>query len=178
MSNPWESFVELVTKNPAVEFMNDHFGQWLLALLILVVGYPTIKVINRYLVKLFDKVDLDETVEMFIQRALSVFLWLVLITLVLDNLGIDITGFVAAFGIVGLAIAFAAQETISNFFSGIFLMLDRPFDVGDTILLDEKERADVLDVGLRSCRLYDRRLNTLVVMPNNRIANSKITNLT
>ena len=181
MSNPWESFVELVTKNPAVEFMNDHFGQWLLALLILVVGYPTIKVINRYLVKLFDKVDLDETVEMFVQRVLSVFLWLVLITLVLDNLGIDITGFVAAFGIVGLAIAFAAQDTISNVFAGIFIMLDRPFKIGDRIMLHTKigslysSWGDVVEIGLRTTKVRSTD-GVILTIPNNIITNNPLVN--
>ena len=181
MSNPWERFVDLVTQNPAVEFMNDHFGQWLVALLILAVGYPVIKFANRYMVRIFEKVEVDETIEMFIQRVFSVFLWLVLITLVLDNLGIDITGFVAAFGIVGLAIAFAAQDTISNVFAGIFIMLDRPFKIGDRIMLHTKigslysSWGDVMEIGLRTTKVLSTD-GVILTIPNNIITNNPLVN--
>lgn len=181
MTNPWEQFVELVTQNPAVEFMDKHFGQWLLALIILAMGYPAIRILNRYIVRIFEKLDLDETIEMFIQRVISVFLWLVLITLVLDNLGVDITGFVAAFGIVGLAIAFAAQDTISNVFAGIFIMLDRPFKIGDRIMLHTKigslysSWGDVVEIGLRTTKVRSTD-GVILTIPNNIITNNPLVN--
>ncbi len=153
-------------------------------LLVIVTSWLIYRVFTRAIMPFFrefashTETKLDDVMVPLVDKLGAVIIVIFAITAVLDKLGINPGVALAGMGIAGLVIAFAAQETISNFFSGIFLMLDRPFDVGDTILLDEKERADVLDVGLRSCRLYDRRLNTLVVMPNNRIANSKITNLT
>ena len=153
-------------------------------LLVLVTSWLIFRVFNRAVIPFFKEfaahteTKLDDVMVPLVEKVGSVIIVIFAITAVLDKLGINPGVALAGMGIAGLVIAFAAQDTLSNFFSGIFLMLDRPFEVGDTILLDEKERADVLDIGLRSCRLYDRRLNTLVIMPNNRIASSKITNLT
>ncbi len=91
--------------------------------------------------------------------------------------GINITVFIAGFGIVGLVLAFAMQDTMANFFAGIFLMTDRPFKVGDTILIDG-DYCRVEKIGLRSTWLYNRFDHDIVIIPNNDMASSKIVNLT
>ncbi len=91
--------------------------------------------------------------------------------------GINITVFIAGFGIVGLVLAFAMQDTMANFFAGIFLMTDRPFKVGDTILIDG-DYCRVERIGLRSTWLYNRFDHDIVIIPNNDMANSRIVNLT
>lgn len=91
--------------------------------------------------------------------------------------GINITVFVAGFGIVGLVLAFAMQDTMANFFAGIFLLTDRPFKVGDTILIDG-DYCRVEKIGLRSTWLYNRFDHDIVIIPNNDMANSRIVNLT
>ena len=76
-----------------------------------------------------------------------------------NALGINVTGIIAALGIVGLAMAFAAQDTIENIIAGLFLMIDRPFREGDRILLPKKigslysSWGDVTEVGLRTTRV-------------------------
>ena len=109
------------------------------ALLTLVIGIPVIKLILRYLRKVFDKYDyIDEGIENFLFRVAGVGLWAVVILTAASELGINVTGIVAALGIVGLAMAFAAQDTIENIIAGIFIMVDRPFRQGDRILLPKK----------------------------------------
>jgi MscS family membrane protein len=75
-------------------------------------------------------------------------------------------------------LAFAAQETISNFFSGIFLMTDRPFQVGDAIILPDGDWYGVRRVGIRSTQLFRYKDATIVTIPNNKLANEKISNFT
>ncbi len=96
---------------------------------------------------------------------------------VLSTLGINITVFIAGFGIVGIVIAFALQDTLSNFFAGIHIMLDRPFVQGDTLLIDG-DYCRVEKIGLRSTWLYNRFDHDIVIFPNSKIANTKIINLT
>ncbi|MCJ2531736.1 MAG: mechanosensitive ion channel family protein [Candidatus Thermoplasmatota archaeon] len=90
--------------------------------------------------------------------------------------GFDLTGFIVGVGVVGFAIAFAARESISNFFNGIFLMVDRPFKEGDLIEIDG-DRCRVIKIGLRSTVVYNRPTSKLLVIPNNKMAGETIVNL-
>ncbi|MFQ5986273.1 MAG: mechanosensitive ion channel family protein [Thermoplasmata archaeon] len=90
--------------------------------------------------------------------------------------GFDLTGFIVGAGVVGFAIAFAARESISNFFNGIFLMIDRPFKEGDLIEING-ERSRVEKIGIRSTVVYNRPSSKLLVIPNNKIAGDTIVNL-
>ncbi len=96
---------------------------------------------------------------------------------VLGNLGVEVTVFLAGFLTAGLVLAFALQDTLSNFFSGIFLLLDRPFKVGDTILVDG-DYCRVERIGLRTTWLYNRFDHDIVIFPNRILANAKLVNLT
>lgn len=100
----------------------------------------------------------------------------------IGTLGIDLGAFIAGGVVVSMVLAFAAQDTLSNFFAGLFLMLDRPFGRGDDIMLvtggpltGDVFRVD--HVGLRSTRLYHYKNHQLVVMPNNDLAKNPIVNL-
>jgi small-conductance mechanosensitive channel len=95
----------------------------------------------------------------------------------LSAIGIEVTALLAGAGVIGLVIAFAAQDTLSNFFSGIHLLIDRPFKIGDVIYLEPGEYCRVENVGMRSTRLYSIFDHELVIMPNNAVANQKIINI-
>lgn len=96
---------------------------------------------------------------------------------VLNVFGFDLMVFLAGAGIIGLAISLGAQETLSNFFAGFFLLLERPFRVGDLIQMDDGVICEVKRVGLRSTTLYNTWDPQQFIIPNHQIANSKITNV-
>jgi len=88
---------------------------------------------------------------------------------------INVTAWLASAGIAGLAIGFAAKDTLANLFSGIFIMADSPYKIGDYIVLDSGERGKVTIIGLRSTRILT--LDDIeITIPNAVIANAKITN--
>lgn len=89
--------------------------------------------------------------------------------------GIDITPLLATAGIAGLAVAFAAKDTIANFFGGISVFMDRPYKIGDYIILDSGERGEVVAIGIRSTRIKTMD-DVLITIPNSIIANTKIIN--
>jgi MscS family membrane protein len=95
----------------------------------------------------------------------------------LSSIGIQITALLAGAGVLGLVIAFAAQDTLSNFFSGIHLLLDRPFKIGDVIYLETGEYCRVENVGMRSTKLYSILEHQLIILPNNALSNQKIVNI-
>lgn len=90
---------------------------------------------------------------------------------------IPLTSWLTSAGILGIAVGFAAKDTLSNLFSGIFIVADAPYQVGDFVVLDNKIRGQVLDIGMRSTRLLTRD-DVEITVPNAVIANSQIINQT
>ena len=88
---------------------------------------------------------------------------------------IDLTAWVASAGILGLAISFAAKDTLANLFSGVFIMADAPYKLGDFIVLDSGERGKVTTIGIRSTRLLTRD-DVEITVPNSIMGNTKIIN--
>ena len=88
---------------------------------------------------------------------------------------VDMTAWLASAGIVGIAVGFAAKDTLANLFSGVFIMADTPYKIGDFIVLDTGERGEVTHIGIRSTRILTRD-DVEVTIPNSVIANTKITN--
>ncbi len=89
--------------------------------------------------------------------------------------GIDVGGLLVTGGIAGIAVGFAAKDTLANLFSGFFILADAPYQVGDFIVLDSGERGQVTHVGLRSTRLLTQD-DIEITIPNAVIGNAKITN--
>lgn len=88
---------------------------------------------------------------------------------------IDVTAWLASAGIVGLALSFAAKDTLSNLFAGVSIAVDAPYKTGDFIILDSGERGVVTDIGLRSTRILTRD-DIEITIPNGIIGNSTIVN--
>jgi len=102
--------------------------------------------------------------------------------LALDVLGLNIMPFIAGAGIVGIAIGFAAKDTLSNVIAGILLIIDRPFDVGDRIEVwsapvNSATWGDVVDIGLRATKIRTTD-NIVIIIPNNVIMTRDIVNYT
>ncbi len=99
------------------------------------------------------------------------------ITNFLSTYHVDFGVLLAGVGVVGLVIALAAQDTLSNFFSGILLLLDQGFKTGDMIYFNETYCL-IRDIGLRSTKIYDIINHVIIIIPNNALANQEILNLT
>jgi small-conductance mechanosensitive channel len=89
--------------------------------------------------------------------------------------GIDATAWVASAGIIGIAVGFAARDTIANLISGVSIVADAPYKIGDYIVLDSGERGIVSSLGIRSTRLVTRD-DVEVSIPNAVIGSAKIIN--
>jgi small-conductance mechanosensitive channel len=88
---------------------------------------------------------------------------------------VDVTAWLASAGILGIAVGFAAKDTLANLFSGIFIVADTPYKLGDFIILSSGERGRVTDIGIRSTRLLTRD-DVEITVPNAAIGNAKIVN--
>ena len=90
---------------------------------------------------------------------------------------IPLTSWLASAGVIGIAVGFAAKDTLSNLFAGVFIVADSPYKVGDFVVLDNTTRGQVLEIGIRSTRLLTRD-DVEITVPNAVIANSQIVNQT
>ena len=89
--------------------------------------------------------------------------------------GINPTAWLASAGVVGIAVGFAAKDTLANLFSGFFIIADSPYKVGDFVNLSSGERGEITHVGIRSTRLLTRD-DIEITVPNNVIGNATIIN--
>lgn len=109
-----------------------------------------------------------------IRLLISVALFAIATIVILDNMGVNVTGLVAGLGIGGIAIGLAAQGIFSDLFASLSIIFDRPFRVGETIKYDTST-ATVERIGLKSTRL--RSLNgELLVISNTNLLSKEITN--
>ena len=102
---------------------------------------------------------------------------LIAFIVLLNYFNISFTAILASLGIGSLVIGLAAQDTFNSIFAGIQIMIDRPFTIGDRIMLSTGEVCDVEKVGIRSTRAYSPTNNEMVVIPNVLLCSNKVTNL-
>lgn len=135
-----------------------------------------INVLMDKLVKpLLEKKKVDNSIGNLIHTILRYVIWGVGIVIALDNMGYDITAMIAGLGIGGLALAMAAQDSVSNFFGGFTIMTDHPFNIKDRIRIGGID-GTVENIGLRSFRI--RTLDgTQVVIPNSQAVSQVIENV-
>ncbi len=89
--------------------------------------------------------------------------------------GIDATAWIASAGIIGIAVGFAARDTLANLIAGVSIVADVPYKIGDYIVLDTGERGLVTNLGIRSTRLLSRD-DVEISIPNAVIGSAKIIN--
>ena len=151
------------------------------ALLVLVIGIPLIGIVKRYLRRLFNRTDFDVGLENFMYKIAGVALWAIVILTAADELGINVTGIVVGLGFVGLAVAFAAHDTVENMIAGVFIIIDRPFREGERILLPKKlggiysSWGDVAEIGLRTTSVRSTD-GVLLTIPNKLLTNDAVAN--
>ena len=152
----------------------DHV-EWLVLPIIVVAGYVVIRVTNKHIARFFDRVDYDRTLEILIQRTIRVFLWIVVLILALANVGFDVSGFIAGLGVMGFIVGFAVKDVLSNLAAGVFLLMKRPFNVGEIIAV-AGVKGQVEEVTLSSCLVITEEQHH-VTIPNAKIWGNAIRNL-
>lgn len=158
------------------------------ALLIIVIAFPAkdfLKITIGYLqAQMAQKTEnkVDDIVFDLLGKFAGAIVFITAVIIALDMLGVNIMPFVAGAGVAGVAIGFAAKDTLSNLIAGILLIVDRPFEVGDRIEVWQTPSGtaswgDVIDIGLRATKIRTTD-NIIVVIPNNEIMTRDIINYT
>ncbi|MBT8102148.1 MAG: mechanosensitive ion channel, partial [Gammaproteobacteria bacterium] len=133
-----------------------------------------VALVVRGLRKMMRRQEVDKTLETFICNLVRMALLIVVIIAAIGALGIQTTSFIAIFGAAGLAVGLALQGSLSNFASGVLIVLFRPYKVGDFIegagISGSVEQVQILTTVLKTGD------NKQVIVPNSQIMNSVITN--
>lgn len=117
----------------------------------------------------------SETIRNFFSNLLRIVIFVLGLLVILDTLGVSITPILASLGVGSLAVGLALQDTLSNFFSGVYLILDKPFELGQLIRVDDATEGFVEKIGWRSTHLRLMN-NNYVIVPNSKIANAQVIN--
>lgn len=148
----------------------------LIAAIILFVAFLVIYRVTRIpLVAGLRRTSLHEKlVELLVDKLYRYALVIFGLVMALDQLGVDVTAALAGIGIVGIALGFAAQDTVANVISGFLIFLDKPFEVGNWVEV-EGQYGRVTNITLRTTRIRTNQ-NTYVVIPNKSVIDAVLEN--
>lgn len=146
------------------------------AALILLAFYILYRVLKSVLGRLTEQFDLGKTVVSFLRMGLKYTIMIFAVVTALNNIGYDVTSLIAGLGIAGIALGFAAKDTLSNIVAGIFIFWDKPFYIGDLVEIED-EYGEVQQITLRTTRIVTPD-GKMVSIPNQNIAANKVISYT
>ncbi|MFH1224971.1 MAG: mechanosensitive ion channel family protein [Candidatus Diapherotrites archaeon] len=162
-------------------FLNSAFYNIIGVLVIIVGAWLAVRLadalIKHFLIPFTQKTEskLDDQLVPILRKLSKASIMLLAGIMIISNFGYDVTALLAGLGIGGLAVAFAAQETISNFFGGISIFASKPFKIGDWVEFDGRI-GQIKEVGLRTTRVLDLD-DRIVTLPNSKISSAIVTNI-
>ena len=163
-----------------IPFLDGILSMFLIGL-VTWVAYKVFKDVLVYYGKILSvrtQTDLDDRLIPVISKIGGLLIVIFGVIAIFGSFGYDIALFLTGLGFLGIVIGFAAGPSLSNFFAGIFLLLDRPFKRGDLIELGSGEICRVAWVGLRSTKLYYIAGHQMITLPNTMLAEEKVVNIT
>ena len=145
-----------------------------IAIVIFYVGKLAVGLLVRGMRKVMQRQEVDKTLETFVSNLVRMVLMVVVIIAAIGQVGIQTTSFIAIFGAAGLAVGLALQGSLSNFASGVLIVMFRPYKVGDFVeaagIAGVVEQVQILTTVLRTGD------NKQIIVPNGQIMDSIITN--
>lgn len=148
--------------------------KFLAAMIILFIGLKLIKWVENGIFKALRKIELEDTLRMFLKSIIRVLLKLLLFLTVASTMGVEMTSFIAMFTAAGFAIGLALQGNLANFAGGLLILLVKPFKVGDFI------EAQSHSGTVKEIQIFHTVLVTVdnkkVIIPNGSLSNGSCIN--
>ncbi len=151
--------------------------QLIVAIAIIMWALRLVELVKAIVMVIDDDDELDGTEKTLISALQSALRFVIIFVgsiFIADSFGLDLTSLIAGLGISGIALALAAKDTISNFFGAVTVLLDRPFKVGDWIVVGSSE-GEVIEITLRTT-LIRTSTDTVISMPNANLVNKPVEN--
>jgi small conductance mechanosensitive channel len=169
-----QKFNELIDK--LIKLSASYLPKFVLAMIVLIVGWWLVKRIVVVLIKAMQKKEFDPSLHSFLKSTISIALKVVLLITVAGMIGIQTTSLVAILGAAGLAVGLALQGSLSNFAGGALILAFKPFKVGDVIETGAYS-GEVKDIQIFNTILLTADHKTVFV-PNGVLSNGIIVNYT
>jgi small conductance mechanosensitive channel len=161
--------LETIINNPLLKDI-------IVTIIILIASLLIIKWTSIFINNTGKKFEFDATLIQVINELIKYTIYALAVTLILNELGINITAIAVSLGIVGIAVGFAARDTISNFISGLFVLGDKSFKVGDIIEISD-QKGKVTIMGFRVTKLVTAD-NNIITIPNSNFSKNVFINHT
>lgn len=146
----------------------------LVAIFILIIGTWIIRRLKLLINSIMLRKGVDESLRPFLTSILNISLWVLLIVLVIAQLGVEMTSFIAVLGSAGLAIGLALQGSLSNFAGGVLILTIKPFRVGDYIEAQgQGGTVKLINIFNTVLKTAD---NKTIYMPNGPLASTVVVN--
>lgn len=161
--------------------INQFLGNALQGLIVVAIAWMIVRLFDATITHLLQPAvahsesDLDDQLLPIVRKGGKAILWSLGIIMALNNAGYDVAALIAGLGIGGLALAMAAQDTVKNVFAGFTIFTDRPFKVGDRVVISGFD-GPVEEIGLRTSRMRTLA-GRQVTIPNSSISNSAVENI-
>lgn len=168
----WENFI-----TSAIAMAPRLITALVSAILIFIVGRWIIGLLKKLIRKAFIKKEVELSLQKFLLNVITWSLNILLFIIVVTQLGVQTSAFVAMIGAAGLAIGLALQGSLANFAGGILILMLKPFKVGDYIEVKSGESGTVYEIDIFHTRLITPQ-NQMVIIPNGDVSNNSITNYT
>lgn len=157
-----------------------YLGRFFTIIIVLLFAFIIVKIVNIVIkwysehIPLKNKPMLEQFFPIF-RTVINLFIYTIAFIIIADKLDFEISPFIATLGMGGITVAMALQESLTNFFAGFYISVDRPLKVGEFVKLESKEEGFIDGIGWRSSKV---RLpsNNIIVVPNSRLAQSIIIN--
>ena len=167
LQTPAPTATPLPTQQDIVSFQDWLLSSWpslVQAITVIFVTLIALRVAQSWVVHAMRRGRVDTGTQILVRRGLSIGIVVAGVLIVLGILGANPAGLVTVVGAVGLAFSLAIQDILKNFFSGVYLLLERPFRVGDRIKVKDQEGI-VENIGVRTTTLRTVQ-NVQVLVPN------------
>ena len=150
----------------------------IISLIILILTFYANKIVQKTILELNKTHNLPIQIIKVVQLLTKILIYSVGIILILENLHIQISAIFGTFGVVAIGIGLALQSTLTHMTSGLFILYNKPFFVGDYIIIEtnnfnNKIEGTVIDINLRSTELEYK--DTKIIVPNDFVYSSAVT---
>lgn len=168
------NFIQTLTHQFVPTFAQGFVDDALNILIPIVVGIIIAKLVLKVANQMLNRMNVEMTLHKFIKSILRIVVYFVVVLVVAQNLGFNTTSILALASVLSAAFALAAQDSLSNLFGGILLLMTKPFLVGDYVSAGGVE-GTVLEIGLLNT-LINTIDNKRISVPNSTISAATITN--
>ncbi len=170
------SLTSLIDSGKIIDTIVSFGWKLLLAILIFIVGWQLIRLIRSFAKNTMAKANMSPSTCKLLMNFINAVLYVLLIFIVAEQLGIPSATIIALLGSVGIAVGLSLQGSLSNVAGGLLLLLMRPFSIGDYIVCCDME-GTVQNIGM----VYTTILtpdNRKITIPNSTVSNTTVTNVT